>query len=61
MPHHKRLIGTDLKSLSVLNVIALAGGEKKIEAIYGALIGKDITAFITDEATAISLLNMEVK
>ncbi|MEH7451142.1 sugar-binding domain-containing protein [Gottfriedia acidiceleris] len=35
-PHHKRLIGTDLKSLRALNAIAVAGGEKKIDAIYGA-------------------------
>jgi lsr operon transcriptional repressor len=61
LPHHKRLIGTDLASLKGLNVIAVAGGEKKIEAIYGALKGKYITTMITDEATAISLLNMEVK
>ncbi len=61
LPHHKKLIGTDLKSLRSLNVIAVAAGEKKIDAIYGALKGKDITTLITDEATAISLLNMEVK
>lgn len=61
LPHHKRLIGTDLKSLKGLNVIAVAGGEKKIDAIYGALKGKYISTLITDEATAISLLNMEVK
>jgi DNA-binding transcriptional regulator LsrR (DeoR family) len=54
LPHHKRLIGTDLKSLRALNVIAVAGGGKKIEAIYGALKGKYITALIIDEATAIS-------
>jgi len=39
----------------------VAAGEKKIDAIYGALKGKYITALITDDATAISLLNMEVK
>ncbi|WP_369700026.1 sugar-binding domain-containing protein [Bacillus sp. AFS041924] len=50
-----------MKSLRSLNVIAVAGGEKKIDAIYGALKGKYITTLITDEATAISLLNMEVK
>ncbi|MGG2027521.1 sugar-binding domain-containing protein [Gottfriedia sp. S16(2024)] len=61
LTHPKRLIGTDLKSLRVLNVIAVADGEKKIEAIYRAIKGKYITLLITDEATAISLLNMEVK
>ncbi len=30
LPHHKRLIRTDLKSLRALNVIAVAGGEKKL-------------------------------
>lgn len=28
LPHPKRLIGTELKSLRDLNVIAVAGGEK---------------------------------
>ncbi|PEJ60906.1 hypothetical protein CN601_23935 [Bacillus sp. AFS017336] len=41
--------------------MAEAGGEKKIDAIYGALKGNYIKTLITDEATAISLLNLEVK
>lgn len=61
LPHHKRLIGTCLTTLkNMKNVIAVAGGQKKVEAIYGALKGKYIHTLITDEATAISLLNMEV-
>lgn len=61
LPHHKRLIGTPLPALKKLNhVIAVAGGEKKTEAIYGALKGKYIHTMITDEATAVSLLQMEV-
>jgi lsr operon transcriptional repressor len=62
LPHHKRLIGTTLSALRKMNnVIAVAGGEKKIEAIYGALKGNYIHTLITDEMTANSLINMEVK
>ncbi|MBD1379446.1 sugar-binding transcriptional regulator [Metabacillus arenae] len=61
LPHHKRLIGISLSSLKEMNqVIGVAGGEKKAEAIYGALKGKYIHTMITDEATAVSLLKMEV-
>jgi lsr operon transcriptional repressor len=62
LPHHKRLIGTPLSKLKQLkNVIAVAGGKKKIEAIYGALKGDYIHTMITDEETAKSILEMEVK
>nr|WP_042351285.1 sugar-binding transcriptional regulator [Bacillus massiliigorillae] len=61
LPHHSRLIGTELSLLKELqNVIAVAGGENKITAIYGALKGKYVQTLITDEATAKSLLEMEV-
>jgi DNA-binding transcriptional regulator LsrR (DeoR family) len=61
-PHHSRLIGTKLSSLKEMkNVIAVAGGDKKIEAIYGALKGKYIHTMITDEITAKHLLKMEVE
>ncbi|HWO98554.1 MAG TPA: sugar-binding transcriptional regulator [Bacillus sp. (in: firmicutes)] len=61
LPHHNRLIGTPLSTLKELNhVIAVAGGDKKIEAIYGALKGNYIHTMITDEATAAALINMEV-
>ncbi|MEK3888321.1 sugar-binding transcriptional regulator [Bacillus sp. FSL K6-3431] len=61
LPHHSRLIGTKLSTLKHLeNVIAVAGGEKKIEAIYGALKGNYLHTLITDELTAASLLKMEV-
>lgn len=61
LPHHERLIGTQLASLKEMkNVIAVAGGEKKIEAIYGALKGRYIQTMITDENTAKSLIKMEV-
>jgi DNA-binding transcriptional regulator LsrR (DeoR family) len=62
LPHHNRLIGTPLSTLKGLNhVIAVAGGDKKVEAIYGALKGSYIHTMITDEATAAALINMEVK
>jgi DNA-binding transcriptional regulator LsrR (DeoR family) len=62
LPHHSRLIGTELSSLKEMNnVIAVAGGHKKIEAIYGALKGKYIHTMVTDESTAASLIKMEVE
>ncbi len=62
LPHHKRLIGVPIQSLSSLqSVIGVAGGEKKVEAISGALKGRYIQTMITDEETAIALLNKEVK
>jgi lsr operon transcriptional repressor len=61
LPHHKRLIGTSLTSIRKMkNVIAVAGGEKKVEAIYGALKGNYMHTLITDELTATSLISMEV-
>jgi lsr operon transcriptional repressor len=62
LPHHKRLIGTPLSKLkNAKNVIAVAGGKKKVEAIYGALKGEYVHIMITDEETAKSLLEMEVQ
>ncbi|WHZ58738.1 sugar-binding transcriptional regulator [Metabacillus hrfriensis] len=62
LPHHARLIGTKLSTLKEMNnVIAVAGGDKKVEAIYGALKGKYIHTMITDESTAESLIKMEVE
>ncbi|MFZ3591614.1 sugar-binding transcriptional regulator [Bacillus sp. DJP31] len=61
LPHHKRLIGLNLRNLKSLNnVIAVAGGDRKIDAIYGALKGGYIHTMITDETTAVSLMDMEV-
>jgi lsr operon transcriptional repressor len=57
LPHHNRLIGTSLNTLKNLrNVIGVAGGPPKIDAIYGALKGGYIDTLITDEETAYSLL-----
>ncbi|CRK85022.1 sugar-binding transcriptional regulator [Neobacillus massiliamazoniensis] len=57
LPHHNRLIGTGLTTLKRLkNVIGVAGGPHKIDAIYGALKGGYIGTLITDEETAIDLI-----
>lgn len=62
LPHHKRLIGQPISTLAAMkNVIAVAGGEKKVEAILGALKGGYVHTLITDETTAFSLIQMEVK
>lgn len=47
------VIGMELEQLAACPlVIALAGGEKKHQAIYGALQGKYVNVLITDFATA---------
>jgi lsr operon transcriptional repressor len=57
LPHHKRLIGTHLSVLKKLtNVIGVAGGSHKVDAIFGALKGGYIDTLITDEETAKALL-----
>ena len=62
LPHHQRLIGTPLSKLKhSKNVIAVAGGKKKVEAIFGALMGEYVHIMITDEETAKTLLEMEVR
>lgn len=51
-----RLISTSLETVKSLNnVIGVAGGESKIDAIKATLIGKYIDILITDEKTAIKL------
>ncbi|RLQ94879.1 sugar-binding transcriptional regulator [Falsibacillus albus] len=57
LPHHERLIGTNISTLKDLNnVIGVAGGPKKIDAIYGALKGGYLNTIITDEETAKALI-----
>lgn len=59
LPLHSKLVGTPLKKLKALkNVIGVAGGEEKIQAIYGALKGAYIDTLVTDENTALALLAM---
>ncbi|TCP29571.1 DNA-binding transcriptional regulator LsrR (DeoR family) [Scopulibacillus darangshiensis] len=61
LPHHERLIGTSITKLREMkNVIAVAGGASKIDAIGSALRGGYIQTLITDEKTASSLISKEV-
>ncbi|MGG3468769.1 sugar-binding transcriptional regulator [Neobacillus pocheonensis] len=61
LPHHNRLIGTQLSTLKKLNnVIGVAGGPDKVDAIFGALKGGYIDTLITDEETARALIKKEV-
>lgn len=52
-PLHQRTVALPLEDLrSMRNVIGIAGGKEKVEAILGALRGKYIKILITDEDTA---------
>ncbi len=54
---HNRTIAVPLEELRKMpNVIGLAGGEHKVEAILGALRGRFIKILVTDEHTAKELL-----
>lgn len=60
LSHHKQLIGTPLSTLrNMKHVVGVAGGKRKVNAIYGALKGKYIHSLIIDEETALSLLEKE--
>ena len=57
---NNRTIGIELHELAKKEKsILLAGGPKKLEAIYGALKGKYANVLITDEHTASLLVDME--
>jgi len=57
LPFHRRQISTPIEFLKSLNnVIAVAGGLEKKEAIRGALKGGYIDVLITDEQVAKSLM-----
>jgi lsr operon transcriptional repressor len=57
LPLHKQLVSTDIHLLKSLNqVVAVAGGLEKREAIIGALKGGYIDVLITDEEVAKSLI-----
>lgn len=58
---HDRLISTKLDILKDMqNVVGVAGGESKVEAIHGALMGGYLDVLITDECTAESLINLTI-
>lgn len=57
MPLHEELISVSLESLKKIpNVIGVAGGEDKVEAILSALYGKHINSLVTEEKTARMML-----
>ncbi|HEY0210842.1 transcriptional regulator LsrR [Acerihabitans sp.] len=59
MPIHQELIGVSLRDLSnIPQVIGVAGGEEKAEAILAALAGKHINALVTEESTVRAMLDM---
>lgn len=57
MPLHEELISLPLEDLAKIpNVIGIAGGEDKVEAILSALYGKHINSLVTEEKTARMML-----
>ena len=57
MPIHQELIGVSLEDLAnIPQVIGVAGGPEKAEAILAALAGKRINALITEESTVRAML-----
>jgi lsr operon transcriptional repressor len=57
LPYHNRLIAVRIDKLKNMeHVIGIAGGEHKVDAIKGALNGRYIHSLITDEKTALRLL-----
>ncbi|MFP4371283.1 MAG: sugar-binding transcriptional regulator [Halanaerobium sp.] len=56
------IVGLDLKEIAEIDeVIAFAGGEKKVKPILGALNGGFINSLITDEECAKSILKLKKK
>jgi len=53
----ERVIGMNLEQLgNVRRSVGIAGGERKYQAIYGAVVGGHINVLITDDRTAQHLL-----
>lgn len=60
LPFHKMLVGLDFGALSAIpQVIAAAGGPKKIDAIRAAARGGRIDVLITDEPTAQAIIEKD--
>lgn len=60
LPHHGRRIGLSINRLKEMkNVVGVAGGPEKIDAIYGAMNGGYVQTLITDEDTALRLMKKE--
>jgi DNA-binding transcriptional regulator LsrR (DeoR family) len=59
---HKRIVAFPIEDLSKMkNVIGLAGGTNKVQAILGALHGRYIKILITDEETTKTVIDLEQK
>ncbi|MCX5512581.1 DNA-binding transcriptional regulator [Kaistia algarum] len=59
LPLHDRVIGVKLAALSKAEkVVAAAGGLQKVQAIHAALKGHFVGILITDETTALGLLEL---
>jgi lsr operon transcriptional repressor len=60
LPIHERRIGIELADLGrIPTVVGVAGGIHKAEAILGALHGGFLDVLVTNELTAIRLLELE--
>lgn len=60
LPHHGRRIGLSISRLKEMkNVVGVAGGPEKIDAIYGAMKGGYVQTLITDEDSALRLMKKE--
>ncbi|MDK2896319.1 MAG: lsr operon transcriptional repressor [Candidatus Atribacteria bacterium] len=61
-PLHQRTVALPLEDLrGMKNVIGIAGGANKVEAILGALRGGLVKVLLTDELTAEAVLEKEAK
>ncbi len=60
LPIHDRRIGIELSDLTQIpKVVGVAGGLHKAEAILGALRGRFLDVLVTNELTALRLLELE--
>jgi lsr operon transcriptional repressor len=60
LPIHDRRIGIELADLAKVDrVVGVAGGVHKVEAILGALRGGFLDVLVTNELTALRLLELE--
>ena len=57
---HRRIVGIELDALrGIEQVIGVAGGEAKAEAILGALRGGRVNVLVTDDAAAQRVLDLD--
>lgn len=57
-PIHERIVGTSLETIKAIpRVIGVAGGKEKVAVIRAALCGSLINVLVTDDQTALHLLD----